>query len=37
MDEIYLLVYLDSIELKIRQDSWVINKAVHLSLGVGGS
>jgi transposase-like protein len=34
LDEIYPIVYLDCIVLKIRQDKRVINKAVYLALGV---
>ena len=34
LDEVYPIVYLDCIVLKIRQDNAVINKAVYLALGV---
>ncbi|EJG0976124.1 IS256 family transposase [Vibrio parahaemolyticus] len=34
LDEIYPLVYLDCIVVKVRQDKQVINKAVYLALGV---
>lgn len=34
LDEVYPIVYLDCIVLKIRQDRQVINKAVYLALGV---
>ena len=34
LDEVYAIVYLDCIVLKIRQDKQVINKAVYLALGV---
>jgi len=34
LDDIYPIVYLDCIVLKIRQDHRVINKAVYLALGV---
>ena len=34
LDAIYPIVYLDCIVVKIRQDKRVINKAVHLALGV---
>jgi len=34
LDNIYPIVYLDCIVLKIRQDKRVINKAVYLALGV---
>jgi transposase-like protein len=34
LDPVYPIVYLDCIVLKIRQDKQVINKAVHLALGV---
>jgi transposase-like protein len=34
LDEIYPIVYLDCIVLKIRQDKRVIKKAVYLALGV---
>ena len=34
LDEIYPIVYLDCIVLKIRQDSRVINKSIYLALGV---
>ena len=34
LDEIYPIVYLDCIVVKIRQDKQVINKAIYLALGV---
>lgn len=34
LDEIYPIVYLDCIVVKVRQDKQVINKAVYLALGV---
>ena len=34
LDAVYPIVYLDCIVVKIRQDKQVINKAVHLALGV---
>ena len=34
LDPIYPIVYLDCIVVKIRQDKRVINKAIHLALGV---
>jgi len=34
LDPVYLIVYLDCIVVKIRQDKRVINKAIHLALGV---
>lgn len=34
LDAIYLIVYLDCIVVKVRQDSRVINKAVFLALGI---
>ena len=34
LDEIYPIVYLDCLVVKIRQDRRVINKAVYLALGV---
>ncbi len=34
LDEIYPIVYLDCIVVKVRQDKQVINKAVYLTLGV---
>ena len=34
LDEVYPIVYLDCIVLKIRQDRRVINKSVYLALGV---
>ncbi|MGF1729367.1 IS256 family transposase [Photobacterium kasasachensis] len=33
-DEVYPIVYLDCIVVKVRQDKQVINKAVYLALGV---
>ena len=34
LDEIYPIVYLDCIVVKIRQDKRVINKAIYLALGI---
>jgi transposase-like protein len=34
LDEVYPIVYLDCIVLKIRQDKRVIKKAIYLALGV---
>jgi putative transposase len=34
LDEVYPIVYLDCIVVKIRQDKQVINKAIYLALGV---
>lgn len=34
LDEIYPIVYLDCIVVKIRQDKQVINKAIYLALGI---
>ncbi len=34
LDEIYPIIYLDCIVVKIRQDNKVINKAIYLALGV---
>jgi putative transposase len=34
LDAIYPIVYLDALVVKIRQDGKVINKAIHLALGV---
>lgn len=34
LDEVYLIVYLDCIVLRARQDSRVINKSVFLALGI---
>ena len=34
LDEVYPIVYLDCIVVKIRQDKTVINKAIYLALGV---
>lgn len=34
LDEVYPIVYLDCIVVKIRQDKRVINKAVYLALGI---
>lgn len=34
LDDLYPIVYLDCIVLKIRQDKRVINKAVYLALGI---
>jgi len=34
LDEIYPIVYLDAIRIKVRQDGRVINKAVYLAIGI---
>ncbi len=34
LDAVYLIIYLDCIVVKIRQDKKVINKAIYLALGV---
>ena len=34
LDAVYPIIYLDCIVLKIRQDKRVINKSVHLALGI---
>ncbi len=34
LDEVYPIVYLDCIVLKIRQDKRVIKKAIYLAVGV---
>ncbi|GJL82633.1 MAG: IS256 family transposase [marine bacterium B5-7] len=34
LDAVYPIIYLDCIVVKIRQDKRVINKAIHLALGV---
>ena len=34
LDQVYPIVYLDCIVVKIRQDKQVINKAIYLALGV---
>jgi putative transposase len=34
LDAIYPIVYLDALVVKVRQDGRVINKAIHLALGV---
>ncbi|MFT6220802.1 MAG: transposase-like protein [Candidatus Endobugula sp.] len=34
LDAVYPIVYLDCIVLKIRQDKCVVNKAIHLALGI---
>jgi len=34
LDEIYPIVYLDAIRVKVRQDGRVINKAVYLAVGI---
>jgi transposase-like protein len=34
LDEIYPIVYLDCIVVKVRQDKRVINKAIYLALGI---
>ena len=33
LDEVYPIVYLDAIRVKVRQDNRVINKAVYLAAG----
>jgi putative transposase len=34
LDEVYPIVYLDAVRIKVRHDSKVINKAVYLAIGV---
>ena len=34
LDEVYPIVYLDAVRIKVRHDSKVINKAVYIALGV---
>lgn len=34
LDQVYPIVYFDAIVIKVRQDGRVINKAIHLALGV---
>jgi putative transposase len=34
LDAVYPIVWLDALVVPIRQDSRVINKAIHLALGV---
>ncbi len=34
LDPVYLIVYLDCIVVKIRQDKQVINKSIYLALGI---
>jgi transposase-like protein len=34
LDEVYPIVYLDCIQVKIREDNRVINKSIYLALGV---
>ena len=34
LDDLYPIVYLDCIVLKIRQDKRVINKAIYVALGI---
>ena len=34
LDEIYPIVFLDALVVKVRHEGRVINKAVHLALGV---
>lgn len=34
LDTVYPMVYLDYIDLKVRQDSRVINKSMFLALGI---
>lgn len=37
LDSIYPIVYFDALVVKVRQDGRVINKAIHLALGVNRS
>ncbi len=37
LDRVYPIVYFDALVVKVRQDGRVINKAVHLALGVNRS
>ncbi len=34
LDEVYPIVYLDAIRVKVRQDGRVINKAVYMAIGI---
>jgi len=34
LDEVYPIIYLDCIVVKIKQDKRVINKAIYVALGV---
>jgi putative transposase len=34
LDRVYPIIYFDAIVVKVRQDGRVINKAIHLALGV---
>jgi len=34
LDEVYPIIYLDAVRIKVRHDSRVINKAVYLAIGV---
>jgi len=34
LDEVYPIVYLDAVRIKVRHDSRVINKAVYLAIGI---
>jgi putative transposase len=34
LDRVYPIVFLDALVVKVRQDGRVINKAIHLALGV---
>jgi len=34
LDDVYPIIYLDCIVVKIRQDNQVINKSVYLALGI---
>jgi len=34
LDEVYSIIYLDCIVVKIKQDKRVINKAIYVALGV---
>lgn len=36
LDEVYRIVYLDPVRVKVRHNGSVINKAVYLALGVIG-
>lgn len=37
LDELYPVVYLDALQVKVRQEGRVINKAVHLAIGINTS
>jgi len=34
LDELYPIVYMDCIRIKVRQDKRVINKAIYIALGI---